>query len=140
MGAESESLPLSVAIITLNEEANLERTLASLDNIAREIIVVDSGSTDRTVEIAASHGARVLHRDWPGHVAQKNRALEACSQPWVLALDADEPLSPELAEAIRALFAQAIHGRLLGQSTHLVPRRLGTPRMVPGVALAAGAA
>jgi glycosyltransferase involved in cell wall biosynthesis len=106
MGAESESLPLSVAIITLNEEANLERTLASLDNIAREIIVVDSGSTDRTVEIAEGHGARVLHRDWPGHVAQKNRALEACSQPWVLALDADEPLSPELADAIRALFAQ----------------------------------
>lgn len=106
MSAETESLPLSVAIITLNEEANLERTLASLGGVAAEIVVVDSGSTDRTVEIAESHGAHVLHRDWPGHVAQKNRALEACSQPWVLALDADEPLSPELAEAIRGLFAQ----------------------------------
>ena len=105
MPAGDTPLPLSVAIITLDEESNLERCLASLDGLAAEIVVVDSGSTDRTVEIAESHGARVLHRDWPGHVAQKNRALEACTQPWALALDADEPLSPELAASIRAAFA-----------------------------------
>ncbi len=110
MSAGTGSLPLSVAIITLNEEANLERTLTSLDELAAEIVVVDSGSADRTVEIAEAHGAHVLHRDWPGHVAQKNRALEACSQPWVLALDADEPLSPELAQAIRELFSQSEPG------------------------------
>lgn len=102
----AEPLPLSAAIITLDEESNLDRCLASLGAMAAEIVVVDSGSTDRTIEIAESYGARVLHRDWPGHVAQKNRALEACSQPWVLALDADEPLSDVLAADIRARFAE----------------------------------
>lgn len=97
-------LPLSVAIITLNEEDNLDCCLASLGDMAKEIVVVDSGSTDRTIAIAESYGARVFHRDWPGHVAQKNRALQYCRQPWVLALDADEPLSDELAASIRAEF------------------------------------
>lgn len=105
ISATTSSLPLSVAIITLDEESNLDRCLASLQGMAAEIIIVDSGSTDRTVEVAESYGAHVLHRDWPGHVAQKNRALEACAQPWVLALDADEPLSEELAADIRARFA-----------------------------------
>lgn len=101
------ALPLSVAIITKNEAENLPRLLASLEPLgAAEVVIVDSGSTDNTVEIAKTYGARVVETDWPGHVVQKNRALKACTQEWALSLDADEPISPELAENISALFAQ----------------------------------
>ena len=93
---------LSVAIITCNEELNLARTLASV-SFADEIIVVDSGSADRTVEIARSYGAHVLTREWPGFAAQKNFALAQCTGDWVLSLDADEELSPELIQQIRIL-------------------------------------
>ncbi len=93
---------LSVAIITCNEERNLPRTLASV-SFADEIIVVDSQSTDRTVEIAESFGAQVISRAWPGFAAQKNFALKQCTGTWVLSLDADEELSPELRTQIRTL-------------------------------------
>jgi glycosyltransferase involved in cell wall biosynthesis len=86
---------LSVAIITHNEEANLARTLASV-SWADEIIVVDSGSTDRTAEIARNHGARVIDHMWTGFAAQKNFALSQCTGEWVLSLDADEELSSQL--------------------------------------------
>jgi len=101
----SSSLPLSVAIITLNEEADLPQCLASVQPLAAEIVVVDSGSQDRTAEIARQFGALFTVQPWQGHVAQKNIALERCQQPWVLCLDADEVLSPELAAAVRAAFA-----------------------------------
>jgi glycosyltransferase involved in cell wall biosynthesis len=86
---------LSVAIITLNEEANLGRTLASV-SWADEIIVVDSGSTDRTAEIARGFSARVVEHLWTGFAAQKNFALSQCSGDWILSLDADEELTHEL--------------------------------------------
>src|SRR5471032_2761918 len=95
---------LSVAIVTLNEEAALVRTLASVA-WAEEIVVVDSGSTDRTVEIARSYGARVIEREWPGFAAQKNFAIEQCTGTWVLSLDADEELTPELQLEIQTLVA-----------------------------------
>ena len=95
---------LSVAIITLNEEANLARTLASVQ-FADEIILVDSGSTDRTLEIGASFNARVFREPWRGFAAQKNFAIEQCTCDWVLSLDADEEISPELRTEIRTLFA-----------------------------------
>ena len=98
-------LPLSVAIITLNEEHNLPRCLASVADLATAIVVIDSGSNDKTGEIARQAGAVFEFHQWPGYVAQKNVALRRCTQPWVLSLDADETLSPELAEAIRQLFA-----------------------------------
>ena len=93
---------LSVAIITLNEEANLARTLASLQ-FADEIILVDSNSTDRTVEIAQSFGAKVFVEPWKGFAAQKNSAIDKCSNTWVLSIDADEELTPELQTELRAL-------------------------------------
>ncbi|MDE3104283.1 MAG: glycosyltransferase family 2 protein [Acidobacteriota bacterium] len=93
---------LSVAIITLNEEENLARTLASV-RFADEIVVVDSGSTDRTVEIAQSFGATVYSEPWKGFSAQKNSAIEKCSGTWVLSLDADEELTPELQTQLRLL-------------------------------------
>ena len=97
-------LPISVAIVTLNEEANLPRCLESVRAIAAEIVIIDSGSTDRTQEIAQEFNARFETVAWSGFIAQKNRALDACTQPWVLFLDADEALSPELAASLKALF------------------------------------
>lgn len=85
--------PLSVCIITYNEEANLPRCLASA-GFADEIVVVDSGSTDRTVALAAEAGCRVIEQPFLGYAAQKNLAVQAASHPWVLYLDADEWLLP----------------------------------------------
>jgi len=97
---------LSVAIITLNEESNLPRTLASV-RFADEVIVVDSGSTDRTLEIAASYpNVKVISEPWKGFAAQKNSAIEKCTSQWVLSLDADEELSPELQIEIRTLLTE----------------------------------
>jgi glycosyltransferase involved in cell wall biosynthesis len=93
---------LSVAIITQNEEANLARTLASV-RFADEVIVVDSGSTDRTVAIAQEAGCRVFTEPWQGFARQKNLAIGKCSSTWILSLDADEELSPELQQEMRAL-------------------------------------
>ncbi len=85
---------LSVVIITFNEEANLARTLASVQPLVAdgkgEIIVVDSGSTDRTVEIAKSFGAKVFVEEWKGFAAQKNSAIDKATGDWILSLDADE--------------------------------------------------
>jgi len=91
--------PLSVAIITLNEEANLARTLASV-RFADEVIVVDSGSTDRTLEIAESFGAKIFTEPWKGFARQKNSGIEKCGGTWVLSLDADEELTAELQSEI----------------------------------------
>jgi glycosyltransferase involved in cell wall biosynthesis len=94
--------PLSACIIAMDEEDRIGDCLASLA-FCDEIVVVDSHSTDRTREVAASFGARVIERDWPGHVAQKEFAIRAAQHDWVLCLDADERLSPELAGEITAL-------------------------------------
>ena len=96
----SERLPLSVAIITYNEEEDLPKTLESVKDIASEIIIVDSHSTDKTREIAKSFGAKVYEEDWKGFGEQKNSAIEKCTQPWILSLDADEVVSPELKKSI----------------------------------------
>lgn len=93
---------LSVAIITYNEEGNLGRTLESV-RFADEIVVVDSGSTDRTVEIAESFGAKVSVEEWKGFARQKNSAIDKCVGTWVLSLDADEELTGELQAEIRGM-------------------------------------
>ncbi len=95
---------LSIAIITFNEEANLGRTLASV-TWANEILIVDSGSTDRTADIAAQYGARFIVEAWKGFGPQKNSALRQCAGDWVLSLDADEEVSVELAAAIQAFLS-----------------------------------
>ncbi|MGA7521180.1 MAG: glycosyltransferase family 2 protein [Acidobacteriaceae bacterium] len=95
---------LSVAIITKNEEANLARTLESV-RWADEIVIVDCGSTDRTPEIARAFSARFIVEEWKGFGSQKNFAIAQCSGDWVLALDADEEVSPELAQEIQSLLA-----------------------------------
>jgi len=99
---------LSVVLITQDEEVNLPRTLESVMPLVRdgrgEIIVVDSGSTDRTLEISRSFGAKIFSEAWKGFAAQKNSAMDKASGEWVFQLDADEALEPELASEIdRAL-------------------------------------
>jgi len=100
-------MQLSVVIITFNEEANIGRTLASVQPLVSdgkgEIIVVDSGSTDRTVEIAKSLGAKVFVEEWKGYAAQKNSAIDKATGDWILSLDADEEASDELAVEITEL-------------------------------------
>lgn len=95
---------LSVAIITLNEEAIIRRTLESV-RWADEIIVLDSGSTDRTVSICREFTDKVFHQDWLGFSGQKNAAIDRASGDWVLSLDADEPIEPGLAAEIREILA-----------------------------------
>src|SRR6266700_2764562 len=95
---------LSVAMIAMNEEANLPRTLESV-KWADEIVVVDSGSKDRTIEIAESFGARTSYHAFGGHGEQKNVAIDLCTMDWVMLLDADEVLTPELQDEIRQTLA-----------------------------------
>jgi len=99
------SVNLSVVIIAYNEEANIARTLESVQPLVSddkgEIIVVDSGSTDRTVEIAKSFGAKVFIEEWKGYAAQKNSAIDKAEGDWILSLDADENLDPELVENLK---------------------------------------
>jgi len=94
---------ISAVIITLNEERNIERALASLVSVADEIVVVDSGSTDRTREIAERAGARFITHAWEGYAEQKNFTASQARHDWVLSLDADEALSPELAAELMRL-------------------------------------
>jgi glycosyltransferase involved in cell wall biosynthesis len=95
---------LSIVIITHNEEDNIGRTLASVRPLIAdgkgEIIVVDSGSTDRTVEIAKSFGAKVFIEEWKGYAAQKNSAIDKAAGEWILTLDADEEVEQPLAMEI----------------------------------------
>lgn len=100
-------MSVSVIVITLNEETAIGRCLASV-GWADEIVVVDSGSTDRTAELARAAGARVtIASDWPGFGPQKNRALDLATGDWVLSLDADEWVTPALATEIRAAVSRA---------------------------------
>lgn len=89
-------MKLSVGIITLNEEKNLDRTLLSVKDIAEEIVIIDCGSTDKTFEIAKRYHAKFIFNKWEGFGKQKNFAILNCSGDWILLIDADEVLSKEL--------------------------------------------
>ncbi|RMH68397.1 MAG: glycosyltransferase family 2 protein [Gemmatimonadetes bacterium] len=98
-----DKLPLSVVIITLNEEKNLPRCLKHVQ-WAEEIVVVDSGSTDRTVEIARKYTDKVIYHPFENYVIQKNVATKHASFDWVLSLDADEVVTPELYQQIKRIW------------------------------------
>jgi glycosyltransferase involved in cell wall biosynthesis len=97
---------LSVTIITLNEADRIERCLESVQALADEIIIFDSGSTDATLDIARRYTDKIWETEWPGYGKQKQRALEQASCDWVLAIDADEALDPELQKSVAKLLQQ----------------------------------
>jgi glycosyltransferase involved in cell wall biosynthesis len=112
-------MKLSVAIITFNEERNIERCLLSVKEIADEIVVVDSFSKDRTRGICETHGAKFLEHVFEGHIQQKNYALSLCKGDWILSLDADEALDDELKKSIRmALDAPSYDGFRMNRLTN----------------------
>ena len=123
---------LSVVLITLNEAANIDDALSSVA-WADEIVVVDSGSTDGTVERARRHTDRVSHRGWTGYGAQKDHATSIASHDWVLSLDADERVSPALANEIRALLAHdpSRRGYRIPRSTHYLDTWIKTTDWYP---------
>lgn len=98
-------IPVSVVIITRNEAQRIADCLASVAGLADEVVVVDSGSSDGTQEICTAHGARVIDAGWLGFGPQKDLAVRSARNDWVLCLDADERVSAELAQSIRAALA-----------------------------------
>jgi glycosyltransferase involved in cell wall biosynthesis len=114
----AEKIPLSVAIITKDEEANLPGCLKSVA-FATQIVVVDSGSTDGTLEIARDFGCDVFTEPWKGFGPQKQMAIDRCREPWVLVLDADERIPPETEKAIR----QVVSGGEGGAPGYSFPRK-----------------
>jgi len=123
------SVTLSVVIITHNEEANLGRTLQSVVSLGGEgkgeIIVVDSGSTDHTVEIAKSFGAKVFVEEWKGFAAQKNSAIDKAAGDWILSLDADEELDQDLQKALGDAIEGLVRLSVLSQERGVHPLTLG---------------
>ncbi|MDG1347171.1 MAG: glycosyltransferase family 2 protein [Crocinitomicaceae bacterium] len=93
-------MKLSAVIITYNEERNIERCLTSLQGVADEIVVIDSFSKDKTEEICKSFGVTFIQNPFDGHIQQKNFAIQSATHDWILSLDADELLAPELQDSI----------------------------------------
>jgi glycosyltransferase involved in cell wall biosynthesis len=109
-------MKISFCLITLNEAANLPRALKSCAGLADEIIVLDSGSTDATEQIAREHGARFETQKWLGYVGQKNKVISLAQNEWVFSLDADEELSPALREEILTLKKSTVASDVSGFS------------------------
>ncbi len=100
MDEPNATLDLCVPIIACNAERTIEQTIRSVMGLARRVIVVDSGSTDRTIELCRNHGAEVIEHQWHGHIKQKQLAMDHCDCTWVLSLDSDESVDDQLAEAV----------------------------------------
>lgn len=94
---------ISLVIVAQNEERTIGRVIDAAAPLCSEIILVDSGSTDKTKEIAAQKGAQVIHQDWLGYARQKNFAMDLARMPWILSLDADEIITPQLQKEILEL-------------------------------------
>ena len=105
-----QSIPVSVFVIAQDEADNIERLLKSVKHFA-EVIVVDSGSCDATPQIAERLGAKVFHQPWLGYAAQKQCAMEKCSQDWVLNLDADEVVTDAMRQCIAKMISRACNPR-----------------------------
>jgi glycosyltransferase involved in cell wall biosynthesis len=121
---KNNRLPLSVSIIASNEEENLQRSFESLQGIAAEIIFVYNNCTDRSVEVAKQYEAICYEESWHGHRDQKNIALKKTTQPWVLCIDADEALSPQLRESIIQFLmtqnTENINGATINRRTNFI--------------------
>ena len=106
--------PLSVTIVAKDEERTIAAVLASVRGIADEIVFLDSGSSDRTPQIAKSFGVRFFYQPWLGYAEQKNKAIELASGEWILSLDADEVLTPALQDEIRDLLQHGVGPEIAG--------------------------
>jgi hypothetical protein len=116
---------LSVSIVCRNNEATIGRTLASVAGLAGEVVAVDSGSTDGTIPLLERHNARVIRSAWLGHVRTKQLALEACAGDWILCLDSDESLEPDLRASVdRAIARQEPAGYLVNRKVYYRDRPL----------------
>ena len=107
-------MKISFCLITLNEEDNLTRCLNSFKDLADEIVIVDSGSNDRTEEIAKQFGAKFVHQDWLGYVGQKNKAISLTQNEWVFSIDADEELSADLRDEIQGIEYEGVKDEISG--------------------------
>jgi glycosyltransferase involved in cell wall biosynthesis len=127
--SSNEKLPLSAVLITLNAEKHLEQALRSVQ-FCEEILIVDSGSTDNTVNIATQHGARVIEQTWLGFGPQKQLAVNQARYDWVLCIDSDEQVSPALETSIRNVLnpkhkqPQQLAGYSLPRCNHFLGRYL----------------
>jgi len=123
---------LTVTVITFNEAAHIQDALDSVA-WADEVLVVDSGSTDGTVDLARAKGARVVVREWPGYSTQKNFAAASASHEWILSVDADERVTPELAAEVRELLAKGpdAAGYRVRRVTHYLGRWIRTTDWYP---------
>jgi glycosyltransferase involved in cell wall biosynthesis len=125
---ENARLPISVIVLTYNEEANIEACLRSVCEWAGEIFVVDSGSTDRTLEIARQFTANIVNHPFENYSRQRNWAQEhlLLTYDWVFHIDADERVTPELAESLRQFFgseeARTVDGLLISRRTVFLGR------------------
>jgi glycosyltransferase involved in cell wall biosynthesis len=124
---------LSIAIITHNEQDNIRACLQSAA-WADEIVLVDANSSDKTVEIAREFTGRIFVREWPGFAAQKEFALKQCTSPWILSLDADERIRPELQEEIRRVIDDpaALPGYRIGRRSHFLNKWIRHGGWYPG--------
>ncbi len=112
---------LSVVIVAMNEERTIGRVMAAVKEIADEILLVDSGSEDKTIPIAEEYGARVVHQDWLGYAGQKNYALSLAKSDWLLSLDADEVMTPEAVAEVKQIVGAQTAGKCDG---YKIPRVL----------------
>lgn len=112
--------PISVFIITKNEEDRITKIINAAKNIADEILVIDSGSNDKTCEIAQNLGAKVLFNKWQGYGQQKIFGEESCKNDWILNIDADEEISPELSNEIKEIFSNEIEKKIAGFKVKIV--------------------
>lgn len=109
-----DKLPISVFIITKNESDRIKSVIDGVKDFADEILVIDSGSSDNTVEIAAKNQAKVIFNEWQGYGQQKIFGQESCRNKWILNIDADEEVSLELAAEIREIFSKQINWQYAG--------------------------
>lgn len=106
--------PLSVTIVARDEDRTIASVLAAVQDLADEVVFLDSGSSDRTHEIAKSFGVRFYHQDWLGYAEQKNKAIDLANGEWILSLDADEVMTPALVSEIRGLMKHGVPEDIAG--------------------------
>lgn len=119
--------PISAYIRALNEERMIGDVIRAALQVAQEVVVIDSGSTDRTIAIAEEAGARVIAHEWLGNGHQKRLGEDACAHDWLLDLDADEIVTPELAAEIAALFSGGEPARRIYQTPLALAPPVGKP-------------